>query len=305
MVLTDIALDEISKTLTDTGILVLELIGLAVVGYVLGYLVSNVIQRVLKRDELGDLLAGYGAATKEFWGSTVNFIAQYSKWYITVAVLSAINIGIITSVLRFLTQIFWFIILAVVGLLLGGILQKFIKDAIIAVGIEAEMAKHRLSDSIGGVPISSIISGIAKWYIVLIFLEQGVARLELPGLTSRMNALLNYIPNAILGILVIIVALIIADFAGSRIKQRKVGFAEILALGAEIIIVFFGAVLALPKFGIRNVSILEDSFKILAIGVSIGIAIAVGLGLKDSISKASLRYEEEIIEKEILKGKRA
>ncbi len=304
MALTDINLAEITKTATDVGILALEIIGLAVVGYVLGYLMSNVIRRILKTNELENLLERYGAATKGLWDSVVNFIAQYSKLYITIAVLSAVNIEIVTSILRFLTQIFWFVILAVVGLILGGILKKVIKDAIIAVGIEAEMAKHRLSDSIGGVPISGIISGIAKWYIVLIFLEQGVAKLELPGLTSRMNDLLNYLPDAILGILVIIVALIIADFAGDKIKQRKVGFAEILALVSEVIIIFFGAVLALPKFGIKNVSILEDSFKILAIGVSIGIAIALGLGLKDSISKASLRYEEEIIEKEILKSKR-
>ncbi len=303
MVLTDIVLGEITKTATDAGILVLEIIGLAVVGYVLGYLMSNVIQRILKTNELENLLSGYGAASRELWGSIVNFIAQYSKWFITIAVLSAINIEIITSVFGFLTRFFWFIILAVIGLLLGGILQKLIKDALIAIGIETEMARHGLSDAIGGVKISTIISGIAKWYLVLVFLEEGVIKLGLPGLTSRMNALVNYIPDAILGILVILVALIIADFAGSRIKHRNVGFAEILALGAEVIIIFFGAVLALPKFGITNVSILEDSFRILAIGVSIGIAIALGLGLKDSISKASLRYEEEIVEKGIMKGR--
>lgn len=299
----NIALEEITKNVIESGILVLEIIGLAVVGYVLGLVVSDVLRRILRTQELENFLVRYGAATKELWGSIANFIAEYSKWFITIAVLSAIEINIITLVFTFLKNILWFIVLAVIGLLLGGILQKLIKNALIAIGIETELARHGLSDAIGGVKISTIISGIAKWYLVLIFLEEGVRRLGLQGLTSRVTALLDYIPDAILGILIIIVALIIADFAGSRIKHRKVGFAEILALIAEVIIIFFGAVLALPKFGIENVSILEDSFKIIAVGVSIGIAIALGLGLKDSISKASLRYEEKILEREVLKGR--
>ncbi len=62
----------------------------------------------------------------------------------------------------------------------------------------------------------------------------------------------------------------------------------------ESVIVFFGAVIALPHFGVTNISILEDSFRILMAGVSLALAIAAGLGLKDFIGKVAQKYEKEV-----------
>jgi len=86
----------------------------------------------------------------------------------------------------------------------------------------------------------------------------------------------------------------IHNYTGDRIKQRKVNYAETFALCVESVIVFFGAVIALPHFGVTNVSILEDSFKILMIGVSLALAIAAGLGLKDFVGKMAQKHEKEI-----------
>ena len=36
--------------------------------------------------------------------------------------------------------------------------------------------------------------------------------------------------------------------------------------------------MALPKFGLTNTSLIEDSFKYLVLGLSLGISIAVGIG---------------------------
>ena len=68
-----------------------------------------------------------------------------------------------------------------------------------------------------------------------------------------------------------------------------------LTLIALVIIIFMGVVLALPKlFNVddpqvfaMSLSLLVDSFKLIIAGVSIGLAIALGLGLKDSIARAS------------------
>ena len=100
--------------------------------------------------------------------------------------------------------------------------------------------------------LSSILAGIVKWYIIMLFVGQGTTKLGLEKLTLFMDNLLEYIPNAILGILVIIVALMIANFMSMRIKRRKLEFGEILSLGMEAIVIFFGIVLALPKFGVEN-----------------------------------------------------
>ena len=284
-----------------------------IMGYVLGYVVSNVIRKLLTINKLEKGLVRYGAVTSELWASIVSFVAQSAKWwFVILIVVSAYqNAFQVDSVQDPIVMFFYFVnsllllaLLTVGGLLLGGVLYKITKDFLISIGLESELGKHRVADSIGGIPISNILASIVKWYTVLLFIWQGLVIFNAPfSISPEFNklgmvmegVLVGYVPEAILGLLVLLVALIIADFAGSNIRKRNVSFAEILAMGAETIIVFFGAVLALPKFGIHNVSILEDSFKILMIGISVGLAIAMGLGLKDVVAEAGKAYGKDII----------
>jgi len=284
-----------------------------IMGYVLGYVVSNVIRKLLTINKLEKGLVRYGAVTSELWASIVSFVAQSTKWwFVILIVVSAYqNAFQVDSVQDPIVMFFYFVnsllllaLLTIGGLLLGGVLYKITKDFLISIGLESELGKHRVADSIGGIPISNILASIVKWYTVLVFIWQGLVIFNAPfSISPEFNklgmvmegVLVGYVPEAILGLLVLIVALIIADFAGSNIRKRNVSFGEILAMGAETMIVFFGAVLALPKFGIHNVSILEDSFKILMIGISVGLAIALGLGLKDVVAEAGKAYGKDII----------
>ncbi len=194
-----------------------------------------------------------------------------------------------------MNQLLWFIVLVIIGLIVGGFVSKFVRDISLDFGWEDKLIKYGLADALGDIPITGFLTAIVKWYVVLIFIAQGIAQFEnLPLLAEFMEGLMGYIPRAILGSLIMVLALMVADYTGDKIKQRKTGFAETLALLIESMIVFLGMVIALPHFGVANVSILEDSFKILIAGISLAIAIAFGLGLKDSISRISQKYEDKL-----------
>ncbi len=282
-------------------------------GYVLGFIISNVIQRALTIGKLERDLVKCGAATTELWKSIVGFISQSVKWWFVILIVvsayqNSFNIiqgqqDPIMMFFYFVNSLLLLVLLTIGGLLLGGALYKITKDFLVNIGLESELGKHKIADSLGGIPISNILASIVKWYTVFLCIWQGLIIFNASfGLSQEFNKLgsvmegilIGYMPEAVLGLLVIMVALIIADFTGSSIRRRNVKFSEIIAIGAETVIVFFGAVLTLPKFGIQNVSILEDSFKILMIGISLGIAIAIGLGLKDAVAKAGNLYEEGI-----------
>lgn len=273
-----------TAALTYIG-LAIQIIILFLIGYIVGMVVSKLLQKVLGAAELEKTLVRYGATTSNLWASITEFVSQYIKWYIVVGALNVLEISVLSYLLVFMSNLLWFIVLLVVGLMLGGIVFKVVKNGLVTVGVEAELEKHKIAHAFGGIELSSILAGIIKWYLVLLFAAQGIAKLGLPRLSMFVDGLLDYIPSAILGVLVLLVALLIAKFVGVRLMARKLAFAEILALGAEAVIIFFGIVLALPKFGVVNVGILEDSFKILAAGLSLGLAIAIGLGLKEPISK--------------------
>jgi len=270
-----------------------------IAGYLLGYFISKVIERLLKITELQKTLVKYGAVTTHLWESIVSFVSQYIKWLILVFIVNVMFIEnlMINSLFNFLFNILGFVIFVVLGLLIGGVLYKIAKDTLVAIGLEAELEKHKVADTLGGLPLSSILAGILKWYVVIIFVKQGVELLQLPTLSDAMNQLYLYIPQAILGVLILLATLIIADLASSNVKKKGYAFSDLIGLGVEVVILFFGVILALPRLlgvqdpegrvFIQSLSVMTDSFKFLMIGVAAGIAIAVGLGLKDAIMKVT------------------
>ncbi len=272
----------------------LKLIAGFLIGYLIAVVISTVLNKILNLGELKHSVVRHGAMSSKLWASSTTFLTSYVKWYITVAILTVFNITIIHEVFLFLTNLLSFIILFIIGLGLGGVVFKIIKDALESLGLGVELKKHNIAGAFGGFELSSILAGIVKWYIVLLFIGQGIAKLNLVKLSMFVDELMVYIPNAILGLLILIVALLLSNLSAGRIRSRKTPISDVFALGVEVVIVFFGVVIALPKFGVHNVSILEDSFKILSIGVSLGLGIAIGLGLKEPISKLGEKYRKEI-----------
>jgi len=271
---------------------------LLLVGYLFAYLISQIIKKILELGEVQKNIVRYGAMTSKLWLSITGFISQYLKWYLTIAVLTTTRISIVYQVFAFMSNLLWFFILLVIGLFLGGMAYKIIKQALENIGLEEELKRHKISNAFGGLTLSSILASIAKWYVVLIFLSTGIEQLlpvdsttgQAPTLTIFTRNLMTYIPQAILGLLILIAALLISHFVSQRIIERKTPFSTILGMSAEAIIIFFGIVLALPKFGVENVDILEDAFRIISAGAALGLAIALGLGLKDPISEIAKKH---------------
>jgi hypothetical protein len=297
------------KNLTDSLLIVAACIANFVIAYFIALLFSVALKRVLTLREMEEFLIRHGAMTSKLWNSIASFIAQYLKWYLTLVIavigldmtlasmlqramtVKVSDIAVVKGVFDFLSQLLWFIVLTVGGLIAGGVVYKVIKEALDGLGLEEQMKKQRIEGAFGDTQLSSILAGIVKWYVVLLFINEGTTKLNLQVLARFMGALVDYVPEAISGLLVLIVSIVLARFASERIRERSLSFGQIFAVGIESTIVFFGIVISMPLI-VRgaDVSILSDAFKILMVGVSLGMAIALGLGLKDSIADVSSRW---------------
>ncbi|MEM4347301.1 MAG: hypothetical protein QW802_01780 [Candidatus Altiarchaeota archaeon] len=278
---------------------VFQLFVAVVVGLILGWLVSKVVNRLLKLAELQRTLLRYGAITTIFWDSAVGFLSHYFMWLTLILIIYAVFPGnlLIKALAEFFVKLFGFIIFTLVGILLSGVLYKISKHTLIAIGLEEELEKHKIADKLGGVSLINILAGILKWFVIIVFVKQGVELLGLGALTDVTHQLYNYIPQAILGILILLATLILADLASSNIRKRAYGFADALGMATEVVIIFFGIIIALPRLlgvsdpqgqiFLQSISVMTDSFKLLMLGVSAGIALAIGLGLKDYVAKMS------------------
>ncbi len=252
------------------------------VGYTLGLVVSSFIGALLSIKEFEKQLVRYGAMTSKMWGSIRSFIKHYIRWFVVALILTTTGLTITFSIYSFMTNLFWFIILTVIGLILGGVVEKTVKDAFDVVGIEDQLKKLQAESALGGIAVSSMVGAVLKWYIVLLFMGEGMMRLQLSFISDFIKDVLIYIPAAISGLVLIVVSLIVGRYASECIKSSKNPFSDLAAAAVEVMIIFFGIVISLPilKEDI-DVSVLTDSFKILMAGLSLGLAIALGLGCKE------------------------
>lgn len=311
--------EECALTFTYFLLLALAIIFSFAVGFAFGHLLRVIIQKILTNEKIEKVLVKYGAATTELWASMVNFVALYINILVAVLVVNMFIPLFMSSFLTsdvfastqyqadmisklpesmetlstFMVSLLFLIISVIGGIILGGIAYKITKDSLIGLGLDRELWRHHKAGSVEGTSVSTILALIVKWFIVLLFLTTGV-QMFLPSiqvgeqelaLTDFMQGLLEYMPGAMRGFLILLVAVIISDFAGANIRLRRTPAGDIIPLGVEVVIIFLGAVLALEEFGFERVDVLSDSFKILMGGISLGIAIALGLGLKDRIAK--------------------
>ncbi|RLI95330.1 MAG: hypothetical protein DRO90_00525 [Candidatus Altiarchaeales archaeon] len=295
-------IDLLIKLSVMVGIFILS----AIIGYMVGYIASVILRRLLLREKVQEVLIKYGATTSNLWKSIVNFLSTCSLLLVGSAVITGIFIligePIFNEVFLFVWNTYLFILFVIMGYLISGVSCKFVKDVLSSINFEEELKKYKVSESFGGIPISTIIATVVKWYVFVIVVTFIILEITTMGsladknfvLYRIMNLLYDYIPNALLGFVVLSISLISANFVGNKIKSYKLVFSDTIALGVEIAIIFFGIVLALPHFGIKNVQILEYSFLLLMGGISLGLAIAIGLGLKESVAHISRRYEKKI-----------
>ncbi|MBN2014081.1 MAG: hypothetical protein JW778_02775 [Candidatus Altiarchaeota archaeon] len=298
----DLTID-LTSFIQDVWSIVL-LIMLFIIGYFVGYfVVSNLIKRLLLVEKLQVQLVRYGATTTSMWRSIVDFTAMYATWFVVffflalayerIPFLGDLFSGVVIPLTKLISLI-------ICGLLIGSFVGKLTKDSLVTIGLEDGLARYKIGDTLGGVPVSSVLATIAKWFSFLLFVTEAYRQILVgvggdSEIINALKGLLNYVPNALLGILVLVVSLIVANFASARIRQRMPSFGELFPTVIEIVIIFFGVVLALPRiFGIddptvflASMAVMAGSFLILMVGVALGLAIAIGLGFKSYAEKAA------------------
>ncbi len=128
----------------------------------------------------------------------------------------------------------------------------------------------------------SDLLGIAVYWLVMlvvIFMSVNIAGVQVPE--AVINDLLGFIPNFILGLLIFILSLFIAELFGGivRTSAANAGFENAVVLGrmTKAAIVAFGVVVALQQIGIAG-AFIGNVFIIILAAFCFGCALAFALG---------------------------
>ncbi len=202
--------------------------------------------------------------------------------------LKASLAGALNTFLAAIPRIFGFALVLIVG---------WIVSSLIARGVEAVLNAVRFNDLAGrsgfaayvykmGVQddASSVIAGIAKWFVRLITLVVAFDTLGLPAVSGVLQQLLLWLPNLVVALVVLVIGGLAANALSQLVRgaTASAGFSnpELLATVTKAAVWGFAMVVALTQLGIATTLI--NTIVIGLVGaVALATGLAFGLGGRD------------------------
>lgn len=197
------------------------------------------------------------------------------------------------------------VIAALVVILIGVIVAWAVKTIIVRVLDFLKLEKYVESVGLNKVfaqkiEFSELLGDIAKWTIIIVFLLPALEILGLDQFTDVLKNVINYLPNVIVAVVIIMIGIVVADLASRVVRSTAATIgthtSELLADVARWAVVVFAFFAALVQLGIAEDMILSLWQGVVYFFVLAG-AIAFGLGGKDAAAELIARARKNLPKK--------
>jgi len=192
------------------------------------------------------------------------------------------------------------LITLIVGLIVAAVLERIVEriiyylkvDALLRrLGVEAYLQRANLTLNFG-----HFLGRIVYWFMILVFLLAASDILKFSALSSFINNVLNYIPNVVVAILILLATLVVADFLRhlvvASIMSAQLHAPKALGLLTWWGVFIFGLLTALLQLGIAA-GIINTVITGLIAMLALAGGLAFGLGGRDYAAFLINRLREE------------
>ena len=206
----------------------------------------------------------------------------------------------LTRIMAYLPVLLGALVILIVGWIVAKTIRRLVDWLLKTVRFDALADKAGISEILrkGNLEVSAreVVSSIVYWLIIIMVLVMTVDALGMPKSSDILAGLFAYVPKVIAALLVLIVAMFLANFV-SGIVRTAAGNAnlpkpQILAGVSRWAIIIFAVTISLEQLGIAPL-LVTATFNIILGGVVLALALAFGLGGKDAAAK----YLEELRQK--------
>lgn len=219
---------------------------------------------------------------------------------VVTASFQALWSGFIEFLPILLGAIIVFIIGWIIAIALGKLAAQIIRILRIDQILE-KMGFRKALDKAGlKLDAGKFIGELVKWFLIIVFLMAAVDILGLTQVTDFLKEVLLYIPRIIAAVLILLVAVIVANFLQRLVKAgiEAAGLKSANCLGVvtKWAVLIFAILAALFQLGIAPV-LIQTLFTGLVAALAIGAALAFGLGSKDLAAQLVEKLKKQISEK--------
>ncbi|MDP2629573.1 MAG: hypothetical protein Q8P45_02630 [Candidatus Harrisonbacteria bacterium] len=190
--------------------------------------------------------------------------------------------------LSFLPDLVGAIIILIIGLIVASILEKIaeriiyylrLDAALRSMGVDAYFSRANMNLNVG-----HFIGKFVYWFVVIAFILAASDTLGFFALSSFLSDVLFYIPNVIIAILIMLAALVAANFLRrlvvASVKGANLNHAHALGTLTWWIVTIFGFLAALHQLGIAETIVTAIVTGFVAMLALAG-GLAFGLGGRD------------------------
>lgn len=205
------------------------------------------------------------------------------------------------GVVDFIPSLIVALLVILIGWGIGSLFGKVVSQIIKALRIDEALKKGGVESFLnkGGLSLNSgaFIGGLVRWFIILVFLIGAFEILGLSQVTAFLGEILNYLPQVIVAMLILIAAGLVAE-AMQRIvltsaKTANVSSAGFLATMTKWVIWVFAILVALSQLGIAA-GFVQTIFTGLVVALSLGLGLAFGLGGQEAAGRVIEKVSKEI-----------
>ena len=182
--------------------------------------------------------------------------------------------------------VLWLIIGIIAGLVTYRVIDEILLKTNVDRWIGLKKAKFKTS---------VVISTIAKWMIYLVFIGQAGEALNLIFVTDAIAAVLAFLPELAVAVVVFIAGYVLARYAEMLIRGAGGDYSDLTSKIMFFFAIYVTLAIALQQITFVDFALLSNILLIIVGSLGLGLALAMGLGLKEAVEDVALDYETKVM----------
>jgi len=173
-----------------------------------------------------------------------------------------------------------------VAYVIGRLIASLITNVLAGVGFNTFLAQIGLRTAKNDSPSSpaAIVGWLALVVIMLFAAAEAATMLGFATVTVLVSQFMVFMSHILVGLVILALALYLANVAASAILTSRLEQATFLAVGARVALIIFGVAMALRQMGLAN-EIINLAFGLVLGSAAAALAIAFGFGGRDFASR--------------------
>jgi small-conductance mechanosensitive channel len=205
------------------------------------------------------------------------------------------------GVVGFVPNLIVALVIVLLGWGIGALFGRVVAQIVRALKVDEALKRGGVEDFLnrGGLSLNSgsFLGGLVRWFIILVFLIAALDVLKLSQVTIFLRDILNYLPQVIVAVLILIAAGLVAEamkkIVLSSAMTAEIPSAAFLATVTKWVIWVFAFLVAFSQLGIA-VGFVQTIFTGLVVALSLGLGLAFGLGGQEAASKVIEKVSKDI-----------